>query len=131
MSPKKSSKTLRIDDEASERIEQILLQLSPSDVSEFRGMNRPSAGALTTVKVVLMLLGKSEGEATWEGAKKLMVNPKPFIEMLSGYQPSGLSSKALKGIAKIANTEEFAATKAPKAAGVLTKWALAVLDAMQ
>ena len=94
-------------------------------------MNRPSAGALTTVKVVLMLLGKSEGEATWEGAKKLMVNPKPFIEMLSGYQPSGLSSKALKGIAKIANTEEFAATKAPKAAGVLTKWALVVLDAMQ
>ena len=85
MSPKK--KTIKIDDEASGRIEQILLQLSPSDVSEFRGMNRPSAGALTTVKVVLMLLGKSESEATWEGAKKLMVNPKPFIEMLSNYSP--------------------------------------------
>ena len=83
------------------------------------------------MKVVLMLLGNPESDATWEKAKKLMVNPKPFIETLSGFEPSHLSSKALKGIAKIANTEEFAATKAPKAAGVLTKWALAVLDAMQ
>ena len=48
-------------------------------------MNRPSAGALVTVKAVLMLLGYPEAEANWEGAKKVMVNPKPFIERLSGF----------------------------------------------
>ena len=48
-------------------------------------MNRPSAGSLVTVKAVLMLLGHSEAEANWEGAKKVMVNPRPFIERLSGF----------------------------------------------
>lgn len=94
-------------------------------------MNRPSAGALMSIKAVLMLLGKSEDESDWEGAKKLMVNPKPFIDMLSGCQPASISSKVLKSVAKFAINEEFAATKAPKAAGVLTKWVLAVLDARQ
>ena len=94
-------------------------------------MNRPSAGALITIKAVLMLLGKPEDESDWEGAKKLMVNPKPFIDMLSGCQPASIPNKVFKSVAKFAITEEFAATKAPKAAGLLTKWVLAVLDARQ
>ena len=66
-----------------------------------------------TIKAVLMLLGKSEDESDWEGAKKLMVNPKPFIDNLSRCQPASISSKVLKSVAKYALTEEFAATKAP------------------
>ena len=85
MAPKKFAKTFTVDDEATDRIEQILAQLTPNDVSEFKGMNRPSAGALVTVKAVLMLLGHSEAEANWEGAKKVMVNPRPFIEKLSAF----------------------------------------------
>ena len=47
ISPKKQpTKTFKIDEDASDRIEQILAQLHPNDVSEFKGMNRPSAGAL-------------------------------------------------------------------------------------
>ena len=55
MAPKKFAKTFTVDDEATDRIEQILAQLTPNDVSEFKGMNRPSAGALVTDSVAIRL----------------------------------------------------------------------------
>ena len=78
-----------------------------------------------------MLLGQSEGEATWDSAKKLMVNPKSFIQSLNGFQAETVPSKVIKSVGKFAKTEEFAATKAPKTAGILTQWVIAVLDARQ
>ena len=48
--------------------EQILEQLKPSDISEFRVMNRPSEGALLTMKAVLILLGNSEANSNWDNA---------------------------------------------------------------
>ena len=83
------------------------------------------------MKAVLMLLGQSEGEATWDSAKKLMVNPKSFIQSLNGFQAETVPSKVIKSVGKFAKTEEFAATKAPKTAGILTQWVIAVLDARQ
>ena len=77
MSPKKKSKAFLIDNEnALQKIEQVLSQIKSTDVSDFRAMNRPSEGALMTVKATLMLLGHSESDATWDKAKKLMVNSK-------------------------------------------------------
>ena len=78
VTPKKP-KEFKIEDDSRDRIEQVLAKLNPADVSEFKGMNRPNAGALNTVKAVIMLLGQPEAQATWDAAKKQMVNPKLFI----------------------------------------------------
>ena len=69
VTPKKP-KEFKIEDDSKDRIDQVLAKLNPADVSEFKGMNRPNAGALNTVKAVLMLLGQAEAQATWEAAKK-------------------------------------------------------------
>ena len=84
-----------------------------------------------TVKAVLMLLGHSEAEANWEGAKKVMFNSRLFIKNLSDFHTAAVPNKVAKTVAKFAKTEEFAATVAPRAAGILTQWVLAVLDARQ
>ena len=91
-------------------------------------MNRPSAAALTSIKAVLVLLGKAEADTNWEGAKKLMVNPKSFISALSSYDKENIPDKVIKKVTKLTNVDEFSETKAPKAAAILTQWVLAIVD---
>ena len=66
----KKPKEFKIDDDSKDRIKQVLSKLNPTDISEFKGMNRPNVGALNTIKAVLMLHGQSETQATWDEAKK-------------------------------------------------------------
>ena len=61
-----------------EEIVQLLAGLKNTEISDFRVMNRPSVGALNTMKAVLILFGYAEVDANWESGKKLMVNPKSF-----------------------------------------------------
>ena len=96
-------------------------------MSEFKVMNRPSAAALTTIKAVLILLGRADADLNWETAKKTMVNPKTFIATLSALDKDKIPEKVVKKVTKLTSVDDFHATKAPKAAAVLTQWVLAIL----
>ena len=88
--------------------ERILEQLKPSDISEFRVMNRPSEGALMTMKAVLILLGNSEANANWDNAQRMMVNPKPFIGTLCDLKPASVPNKIIKKVTEITKTKNIA-----------------------
>ena len=91
-------------------------------------MNKPSVGALNTVKAILILLGNAEHDLTWEAAKKLMVNPKVFKQKLLTFKKDSIPEKIIKRVIKLSKLEDFSATKAPKAAAVFTKWILAIVE---
>ena len=78
------------------------------------------------MKAVTILFGHAEIDATWETGKKLMVSPKQFKQQLLEFDISSITNKMLKSVNKMTKSEEFASTKSPKAAGILTQWVLVV-----
>ena len=57
-----------------------------------------------------------------------MVNPKNFKQSLATFDKDNIPDKVIKRLNKVAKGEDFAATRAPKAAAILTQWVIAIMQ---
>ena len=57
-----------------------------------------------------------------------MVNAKSFIVTIAAFDRDNIPEKVIKKVIKLKNRDDFSATKAPKAAAILTQWVLAILN---
>ena len=88
-------------------------------------MNNPKEGALTTMKAVLVLLGYADNDLNWENAKKVLLStPK----ILTTVDKEKISKKVMRRVVKLTNQEDFEDPHIHKAAKILRKWVVAIVE---
>lgn len=84
--------------------ENALKDLDPKDISEIRAYAKPPKVVEETLCAVLVVLKK---KPSFEEAKKVIANPKQFIESLLNYKKDQMSPKLLQKIGKITSKPDF------------------------
>jgi dynein heavy chain len=100
--------------------------LDKNDITEMKAYLQPAEEIVLVIQAVCLLLEKPQN---WDEGKKLMGNPKEFIEKLKSYDKDNIKEKLLVKLKKYTNDPKFTPENIAKKSGAaksMCMWARAL-----